>query len=52
MPYSPLAGGHLARVTWKSDTLRGRTDRVAKSVAHEKRTESFGYSICVWYGNF
>ena len=30
MPYSPLAGGHLARSTWESDTLRGRTDRVAK----------------------
>ena len=30
MPYSPLAGGHLARATWESDTLIGRTDRVAK----------------------
>lgn len=30
MPYSPLAGGHLARNTWQSDTLRGKTDRVAK----------------------
>lgn len=30
MPYSPLAGGHLARATWESDTLRSRTDRVAK----------------------
>lgn len=30
MPYSPLAGGHLARSTWQSDTLRGKTDRVAK----------------------
>lgn len=30
MPYSPLAGGHLARATWESDTLRGRTDRVEK----------------------
>ncbi len=30
MPYSPLAGGHLARETWKSDSLRGQTDRVAK----------------------
>ena len=30
IPYSPLAGGHLARATWESDTLRGRTDRVAK----------------------
>ena len=30
MPYSPLAGGHLARTTWESDTLRGRTDNVVK----------------------
>lgn len=29
MPYSPLAAGHLARPTWKSESLRGRTDRVA-----------------------
>ena len=28
MPYSPLAGGHLARSTWESSTLRGQTDRV------------------------
>ena len=28
-PYSPLAAGHLARVTWNSDTLRSKTDRVA-----------------------
>lgn len=30
MPYSPLAGGHLSRETWESNTLRGKTDRVAK----------------------
>ncbi len=30
MPYSPLASGHLARPVWKSDSLRGRTDRVAR----------------------
>ena len=29
MPYSPLAAGHLARQQWKSDSLRGKTDRVA-----------------------
>lgn len=29
MPYSPLAGGHLARATWRGDTLRSQTDRVA-----------------------
>lgn len=30
MPYSPLAGGHLTRSTWESDTLRGKTDRIAR----------------------
>lgn len=30
MPYSPLAAGHLTRNTWNSNTLRGKTDRVAK----------------------
>lgn len=29
MPYSPLAGGHLTRPDWTSNTLRGKTDRVA-----------------------
>ena len=29
MPYSPLAAGHLARPQWNSDSLRGKTDRVA-----------------------
>ncbi len=29
MPYSPLAAGHLARATWQSDSVRGKTDRVA-----------------------
>ena len=29
MPYSPLASGHLARPQWKSESLRGTTDRVA-----------------------
>ena len=29
MPYSPLAAGHLARAQWKSDSLRGTTDKVA-----------------------
>lgn len=30
MPYSPLAGGHLTRPTWNTDTLRSKTDRVAR----------------------
>ncbi len=29
MPYSPLAAGHLARPQWTSNSLRGKTDRVA-----------------------
>lgn len=29
MPYSPLAAGHLARANWESDSLRGKTDKVA-----------------------
>ena len=30
IPYSPLAAGHLTRPGWNTDTLRSRTDRVAK----------------------
>lgn len=30
MPYSPLAAGHLSRPRWEADSLRGKTDRVAK----------------------
>lgn len=30
MPYSPLAAGHLTRPTWEADTLRAKTDRVAR----------------------
>ena len=30
MPYSPLAAGHLTRPVWNTDSLRSRTDRVAK----------------------
>ena len=30
MPYSPLAGGHLARNTWEGSSLRGQTDRVVR----------------------
>ena len=29
MPYSSLAAGHLSRPSWKSESLRGKTDRVA-----------------------
>ncbi|MDF7682029.1 aldo/keto reductase [Lactobacillus sp. ESL0679] len=30
MPYSPLAAGRLARPNWDADTLRSKTDRVAR----------------------
>ncbi len=30
MPYSPLAAGHLTRRTWDSDSVRSKTDRVAR----------------------
>ena len=30
MPYSPLAAGHLTRRTWESDSVRGKTDKVAR----------------------
>lgn len=30
MPYSPLAAGHLTRPDWNTDTLRSKTDRVAR----------------------
>lgn len=30
MSYSPLAAGHLSRTQWKSESLRGTTDKVAK----------------------
>jgi len=30
IPYSPLAGGHLARAAWDSDSLRSKTDAVAR----------------------
>ena len=30
-PYSPLASGHLARPTWGSDSVRGRTDAAEKN---------------------
>lgn len=30
IPYSPLAAGHLTRVEWQTESLRSKTDRVAK----------------------
>ena len=29
IPYSPLAAGHLTRSEWRTNSLRGKTDRVA-----------------------
>ena len=31
IPYSPLAGGHLTRPTWESESRRSQTDHVARS---------------------
>lgn len=31
IPYSPLAGGHLAHTGWDTDTLRSKTDKVIHS---------------------
>ena len=31
IPYSPLASGHLSRLTWDSDSLRSTTDQVMKN---------------------
>lgn len=42
MPYSPLAGGHLTRATWESDTLRGKTDRVAKGKYDRMEQQDIG----------
>ena len=42
MPYSPLAGGHLTRPTWESDTLRGQTDRVAKGKYDRMEQQDIG----------
>lgn len=39
MPYSPLAAGHLARAQWKSDSLRGTTDKVAMGKYDKTETE-------------
>ena len=30
IPYSPLAGGHLTHLSWESDSLRSKTDKVLK----------------------
>ena len=43
MPYSALAAGHLARPTWESDSLRGKTDRVAKG--KYDKTEKYDIQI-------
>lgn len=42
MPYSPLAGGHLTRPTWESNTLRGQTDRVAKGKYDRMEQQDIG----------
>ncbi|OBW91492.1 oxidoreductase [Gallibacterium genomosp. 3] len=39
IPYSPLAGGHLTRKTWDSDSLRSQTDKMAKA-KYERNKEN------------
>ena len=39
IPYSPLAGGHLSRHEWESDTLRGKTDKV-RQAKYDKEKEN------------
>lgn len=43
IPFSPLAGGHLSKRTWDSDTARGRTDRV--SANKYDRTKEYDVKI-------
>lgn len=43
MPYSPLAAGHLARATWNADTLRGKTDRVARGKYDRMEAQGIAY---------
>ena len=47
MPYSPLAAGHLARPQWRSESLRGTTDRVA--MGKYDKTEAEDMQIAVSY---
>ena len=42
MPYSPLAAGHLTRASWESDSLRGRTDRVARGKYDRMEEQDMG----------
>lgn len=42
-PYSPLAAGRLSRLTWKADTLRSQTDKVA--TAKYDGTQETDYAI-------
>lgn len=39
IPYSPLAAGHLTHPQWNTDTLRSRTDRVAKGKYDETKQQ-------------
>ncbi len=39
MPYSPLAAGHLSRPVWNTDSLRSKTDRVARGKYDQMETQ-------------
>lgn len=43
MPYSPLAGGHLAHMGWRTDTLCSKTDPALRG--KYDRMEKFDYPI-------
>ena len=55
MPYSPLAAGHLAREEWTSESVRGKTDRVAMGKYNRMEKHDIGIvkrvrELAVQYG--
>lgn len=46
-PYSPLAAGRLARLEWKADTLRSRTDKTAVSKYDGTQEADYGIVLRV-----
>lgn len=45
MPYSPLAAGHLARSSWRSDSIRSKTDRVAMGKYDNTEEQDTGMAL-------
>ena len=46
-PYSPLAAGRLARLEWKTDTLRSQTDKTAISKYDSTQESDYGIVLRV-----